>query len=123
MNTLLSRWTLFDSYDTDLCYRFYDAGVDLTKDHEMAQHLGEYAGNKPLFGFAKRHREDDPAIQRELDLGLDEHTAEGNEKGVLLSRWAGADPCPASASAATTTHRRRWAIPWDRPNWRTISTP
>lgn len=58
----------------------------------MAQHLAEHAGNTPLLGFAKRHREDDPAIHRELDIGLDEHSNEGNEKGVLLCLWAGADP-------------------------------
>jgi hypothetical protein len=48
--------------------------------------------NKPLFGFAKRHRETDPRMQVELNIALDHHAHEGNLKGVHLYLWAGADP-------------------------------
>lgn len=85
-------WTLYDSYDTQLFRRFLAAGTDMTREHAMAHHLGEHTSNKPLFGFAKRYREESPSIQTELDMALGKHTREGNEKGVLLCLWAGADP-------------------------------
>lgn len=84
--------TLCDTYDSDLYERFRNLGVDLTADHSLARALGHHTSNKPLFGFAKRHRPHNPAVQYELDLALAYHAGEGNEKGVLLSLWAGADP-------------------------------
>ena len=54
--------------------------------------LSEHANNKPLFGFVKRHLGDDVRFQRDLDMALGDHTARGNEKGVMLCLWAGADP-------------------------------
>lgn len=88
----IELWMLFDSYDSELFERFLAAGVDLTRDHVMGHHLAEHTSNKPLFGFAKRYREGYPAIQTELDMALGDHAQEGNEKGVLLCLWAGADP-------------------------------
>ena len=40
----------------------------------------------------KRHREEHPKIQRELDIALGYHVRAGNERGVSLCLWAGADP-------------------------------
>lgn len=71
--------------------RFRGLGVDLTEDHALAHELAEHPGNKPLFGFVKRHRLDEPRMQRELDLALAHHADKGNEKGVALCLWAGAD--------------------------------
>lgn len=83
---------LFGTYDSDLFDRFRELGVDLTEGHAMAAALGYHTSNKPLFGYAKRHRRRDPRIQTELDIALAHHTGEGNEKGVSLCLWAGADP-------------------------------
>ena len=41
---------------------------------------------------AKRHRAEDPRIQRELNIALGYHVREANERGVALCLWAGADP-------------------------------
>lgn len=83
---------LFSTYRTALFQRFMDLGVDLTADHELAAALGYHSSNKPLFGFARRHRAANPEIQTELNIALAHHTAEGSEKGVALCLWAGADP-------------------------------
>lgn len=83
---------LFDTYDTQLFERFRACGVDLTRDHAMADALAYHTSNKPLFGFARRYRQEDPAIQTELDAALCHHAREGNQKGVMLCLWAGADP-------------------------------
>lgn len=83
---------LFDTYDSKLIERFYELGVDLMADHALARALAHHTSNKPLFGFAKRHRKGDPKIQRELDIALGHHADRGNEKGVSLCLWAGADP-------------------------------
>ncbi|MBP9146078.1 MAG: hypothetical protein KBI44_16490 [Thermoanaerobaculia bacterium] len=58
----------------------------------MAYALGYHTSNKPLLGYAKRHRLDEPRIQTALDLALAHHAEKGSEKGVLLCLWAGADP-------------------------------
>ncbi|HER20251.1 MAG TPA: hypothetical protein ENO14_04300 [Chromatiales bacterium] len=72
--------------------RFQVLGVDLTAGHELADALGYHSSNKPLFGFARRHRKRDARFQRELDIALAYHASEGSERGVALSLWAGADP-------------------------------
>lgn len=83
---------LFGTYNSELLERFRALGVDLAADHALADALAHHTSNKPLLGFAKRHREDDPKIQAELNIALAHHASEGNEKGVQLCRWAGADP-------------------------------
>lgn len=88
----VSLTKLFGTYQSDLFERFRTLGVDLTANHALAETLAYHTSNKPLFGFARRHRKDNPKIQRELNLALAHHGAEGNEKGVALSLWAGADP-------------------------------
>src|SRR5262249_8423807 len=64
---------LFDTYRTELFERFRVLGVDLTAGHELAAALAYHTSNKPLFGFARRHREHDPEIQRQLNMALVEH--------------------------------------------------
>jgi hypothetical protein len=64
---------LFDSYNSGLIERFGTLGVDLTANHEMAAALAYHTSNKPLFGFAKRHREHDAKVQNELNIALVHH--------------------------------------------------
>lgn len=90
-------YTVLSTYNTELYERFRAAGYDLTEGHEMASILGRGTSNRPLLGFAKRYRAEDPKIQRELNLALRYQVREGSEKGVALCLWAGADPhTPAS---------------------------
>ena len=58
----------------------------------MASILGHSTSNRPLLGFVKRHRIEDPKIQRELNIALGYQVKEGNERGVNLLLWAGANP-------------------------------
>lgn len=83
--------TLFNSYQSVLFERFQDLGVDLTRNHALAEALAEHTSNRPLFGFAKRHRQASPNIQAELNIALGYHVSERNEKGIQLCLWAGAD--------------------------------
>jgi hypothetical protein len=57
----------------------------------MASILGHGTSNRPLLGFVKRHRTADPKIQRELNIALGYQVKRGNERGVNLLLWAGAD--------------------------------
>lgn len=83
---------LFDTYNSKLFERFRGLGVDLTAGHVLAAALAYHTSNKPLYGFARRHRKSDPKIQREIDIALGHHAWKGNERGVALCLWAGADP-------------------------------
>lgn len=83
---------LFDTHNSELLEHFRGMGVELTAGHALAEALGYHTSNKPLFGFAKRHRRDDPRIQFELDIALAHHAGKGNAKGVELCLWAGGDP-------------------------------
>lgn len=83
---------LFDTYKSELWERFLALGVDLTAAGGLAEALGYHTSNKPLFGFAKRHRLSDRRIQAALNIALAHHAGRGNEKGVQLCLWAGADP-------------------------------
>lgn len=85
-------YTVLNTYNVELYERFRAAGYDLTHRHEMGAILGHGTSNRPLLGFAKRHRAEDPKIQRELDIALGYQVKAGNEKGVNLCLWAGADP-------------------------------
>lgn len=85
-------YTVLDTYNADLYERFRAAGYDLTQRHEMASILGHGTSNRPLLGFVKRHRAEDPKVQTELNIALGYHVREGNERGVALCLWAGADP-------------------------------
>ena len=79
---------VLDSYNSNLFTRYHGLGVDFTAGHELASALGYHNSNKPLFGWAKHHR-NDPKIQKELDMALAHHANLGNEKGVQLCLWAG----------------------------------
>ena len=85
-------YTVLDTYNVELYERFRAAGYDLTERHEMASILGHSTRNRPLLGFVKRHRSEDPKMQQELNIALGYHARAGNEGGVNLCLWAGADP-------------------------------
>ena len=84
-------YAVLDTYQSGLFERFRGLGVDLTAGHALADTLAHHTRNKPLYGWAKRHR-DDPVIQTELNMALGHHAEEGNERGVALCLWAGAGP-------------------------------
>ena len=84
--------TVLDTYNVELYERLRAAGCDLTAGHAMGSSLGHGTRNRPLLGFAKRHRAEDPKIQTELDIALGCHVRAGNERGINLCLWAGADP-------------------------------
>ena len=84
-------YTVLNTYNVELYERFRAAGYDLTERHEMASILGHGTSNRPLLGFVKRHRTEDPKIQQELNIALGYHVRAGNEKGINLCLWAGAD--------------------------------
>lgn len=85
-------YSILNTYSTELYERYFAAGYDLTKGHEMGAILGLGTSNRPLYGFAKRHRAEDVRIQRELNMALCEHVREENARGIALCLWAGADP-------------------------------
>jgi ankyrin repeat protein len=85
-------YTVLNTYNTDLYERFQKAGYDLTDGHEMGSIMGHHTSIRPLFGFAKRHRAEDPKMQMELNIALGYHVRAGNQKGISLCLWAGADP-------------------------------
>jgi hypothetical protein len=58
----------------------------------MGSVLGHGTSNRPLLGFIKRHRTEDLKLQTELNIALGYHAKAGNERGVALCLWAGADP-------------------------------
>jgi len=88
----VNAYTVLETYNADLYERFWASGYDLTERHEMGSILGHGTSNRPLLGFVKRHRAEDPRIHRELNIALGYHVREGNERGVALCLWAGADP-------------------------------
>jgi len=98
--------------------RFQSLGVDLCAGHDLAAALAYHTSNKPLFGFAKRQREHDPRMQKELNIALVHHAREGNLKGVQLCLWAGVDPHapapdlrdpdPEESDADDTADEDRW---------------
>jgi hypothetical protein len=93
-------YTVLDTYNVELYERFRAAGYDLTERHEMGSILGHGTRNRPLLGFVKRHRSEDPKIQQELNIALGYHVRAGNERGINLCLWAGADahaPAPNPA--------------------------
>lgn len=85
-------YTVLETYNVELYERFREARYDLTERHEMGSILGHSTSNRPLLGFMKRHRTEDPKIQQELNIALCYHARNGNEKGINLCLWAGADP-------------------------------
>ena len=85
-------YTVLETYNVDLYERFLAAGYDFTQDHEVGAALGYGTSNRPLLGFVKRHRMEDPRFQMELNIALGCQARKGNEKGIALCLWAGADP-------------------------------
>jgi hypothetical protein len=85
-------YAVLNTYSVEVYERFRAVGYDLTERHEMGSILGHGTSNRPLLGFLKRHRTEDAKLQTELNIALGCHAREGNERGVALCLWAGADP-------------------------------
>ncbi|HSB70086.1 MAG TPA: hypothetical protein VLT62_12200 [Candidatus Methylomirabilis sp.] len=115
----VSAGTVFDTYNSALFDRFHAAGVDFLAGHALADALGNHTSNKPLFGWAKRHRENDPRIQVELNMALGCHAHDGSLKGVHLCLWAGADPHAAAPDLRWITRRRASATDDEEDEWST----
>jgi hypothetical protein len=82
---------VLDTYQLSMMERFWDLGLDLTRERSLAYYLAESTRNKPAYGWAKRHHED-PRVAYALALALSEAVSERGEKAVALLSWAGADP-------------------------------
>lgn len=80
-----------DTYEVETMERFWEAGVDLTVGDDLTLTLARVTGNKPAYGWCKRHR-DDPRVARVLDMALGLAVRESGEKAVSLLLWAGANP-------------------------------
>lgn len=85
-------YTVLNTYNADLYERFWAAGYDLTARDEMGAILGSGTTNRPLLGFVRRHRAESQKIQHELNIALGCHVRAGNDRGVNLCLWAGANP-------------------------------
>jgi hypothetical protein len=85
-------YTVLETYNVELYERFWASGYDLTERHEMGAILGRGTSNRPPLGFLKRHRTEDTKLQNELNIALGYQARAGNERGVALCLWAGADP-------------------------------
>lgn len=83
-------------YDVAKCYSknlmkaFFDAGVDITSDHQLAEAIT--AGVKPLSGLYREYRSKILGFPEELATALRCFVKEGNAKWVSLCLWMGADP-------------------------------
>lgn len=82
--------TILGTYEAELYERFWQLGVDFTRDHELARTLSDHSSNRPAYGWARKHG-DDPRIARELAIALVHAVAENRERAVALLMWAGAD--------------------------------
>jgi hypothetical protein len=82
---------VLSTYQLQLMERFWDLGLDLTRDKSLAYYLADTSSNKPAYGWAKRHH-DDSRVAHALALALGEAVSEKRERAVALLVWAGADP-------------------------------
>jgi hypothetical protein len=83
--------SILDTYDTAIIERFWAAGLDYTRSWALARYMAEHSSNRPLYGWARRHR-DDPRITRSLNAALVQAVWSQKEKIAHLLLWAGADP-------------------------------
>jgi len=82
--------TILGTYEAELYERFWQLGVDFTRDHELARTLSDHSSNRPAYSWARKHG-DDPRIARELAIALVHAVAENRERAVALLMWAGTD--------------------------------
>jgi hypothetical protein len=83
--------TVLSTYDGETYERFWQVGVDFTRDHALAHALSDNSSNRPGYRWAKRHK-DDPRVAREMAIALGQAVTENRERAVALLMWAGADP-------------------------------
>jgi hypothetical protein len=93
-------YEVLSTYDSDLYERCWRLGMDFTREHALAHTLSDHSSNRPAYGWARRHK-DDERIARELAIALHLAIVENRERAVALLVWACADP-----------HRRAPDIRW-----------
>jgi hypothetical protein len=54
----------------------------------MGSILGRGTSNRPLLGFVKRHRAEDPLLQRELNMALKNSEQPLLQQRLAISSWA-----------------------------------
>ena len=101
-------WRVLDSYERDVMERSWSAGVDLTEDASMADALANSTRNRPLYGFVKNYRFQDPRIQRALDVALGASVDACNEKALKLCMWAGANSRQQVADLQEAPEEDEW---------------
>ena len=107
-------YSVLDTYNVELYERFRSARYDLTAGHVMGSSLGHGTRNRPLLGFAKRHRAEDPKIQTELNIALGYHAREGTrEASAFVSGPAPIHTCRRRipGSVGQTMRTRKGRIP------------
>lgn len=85
----VEAYAVLETNDLELIERFWNAGLDLTAEDQLAWALASPT-TKPLCGWAKRHRED-PRVARALALALVQVISNRKERAAHLLVWAGAD--------------------------------
>ncbi len=93
---------VLETNDIELIDRFWNAGLDITADDQLAGYLASPT-SKPACGWAKRHKED-PRVARALALALVQVVWNRKARAAHLLVWAGADP-----------HQRVPLLEWKSP--------
>src|SRR5262249_20686703 len=70
--------------------RFITAGINPCANNAVARALRHKA--RPLLGFIKSHKARFPELQRQVDIALHRFVDDGDEKGISLMMWLGANP-------------------------------
>lgn len=103
----VQTYHVLETYKSDLIDRFWQAGLDYTKDRELVGHLA-HTVNKPLHGWLRRNRADQ-RLQDALDVALLEAVTEDEELPLRLLLWAGADPHRKVPMARDLDHADAWS--------------
>ena len=81
---------VLETYDRPLMDRFIAAGADPCARNAVACAL--YHKARPLLGFVKSYQKQFPGLQHQIDIALLGFVERGDEKGVALMLWLGANP-------------------------------
>jgi ribosomal protein S14 len=85
-------YEILKTYQTAIIERFWRAGNNLSAGGELSAILASDTSNRPLYGFVKNHRQEDPRLQRSVDRALCLAVRAENEKAVSMCLWAGGNP-------------------------------
>ncbi|MBU1413912.1 hypothetical protein KKC22_20545 [Myxococcota bacterium] len=82
--------SVFDSWDPEIMEYCIEQGGDVETDSPLAVALCDRV--RTALGVFKRHQDQFPSFQEQLNTALRFHCREGDLKWVSLLLWAGADP-------------------------------